>query len=68
MRAGRSQWVGAARARREALGVVADLVPIPQDVNAMFMINTGGAAGPLRMMDQVGLGADIRDGCCCPTG
>lgn len=41
--------------KREALAVVAEGVSTPQDVDAMFMINTGAAAGPFRMMDQVGL-------------
>lgn len=41
--------------KREALQVVAEGVSSPQDVDAMWKINMGAPAGPLRMMDQVGL-------------
>ena len=44
-----------AAARRECLRVVAQGVSTPQEVDRMFQINTGAAAGPFRMMDQVGL-------------
>jgi len=41
--------------KRESLEVVAEGVSTPQDVDRMFQVNTGSAAGPFRMMDQVGL-------------
>lgn len=41
--------------KRESLAVVADGVSTPQDIDEMFTVNTGAAAGPFRMMDQVGL-------------
>ncbi|MFH9428250.1 3-hydroxyacyl-CoA dehydrogenase family protein [Streptomyces sp. NPDC017615] len=41
--------------KREALSVVADGVSTPEDVDRMWMINTGLKGGPFRMMDQVGL-------------
>ncbi|MEU3964744.1 3-hydroxyacyl-CoA dehydrogenase NAD-binding domain-containing protein [Streptomyces buecherae] len=41
--------------KREALAVVAEGVSTPEDVDEMWRINTGLAAGPFRMMDQVGL-------------
>jgi 3-hydroxybutyryl-CoA dehydrogenase len=41
--------------KRECLEVVAEGVSTPQEVDRMFEINTGSAAGPFRMMDQVGL-------------
>ncbi len=41
--------------KRESLEVVAEGVSTPQEVDRMFEINTGSAAGPFRMMDQVGL-------------
>ncbi|MBT1624487.1 3-hydroxyacyl-CoA dehydrogenase family protein [Curtobacterium flaccumfaciens pv. oortii] len=41
--------------KRESLAVVADGVSTPEDVDAMFAVNTGSPAGPFRMMDQVGL-------------
>jgi 3-hydroxybutyryl-CoA dehydrogenase len=44
-----------AAVKRESLEVVAEGVSTPQDVDQMFQINTGSAAGPFRMMDQVGL-------------
>lgn len=49
--------------KREALSVVADGVSTPEDIDKMFVINTGAAAGPFRMMDQVGLDVvlDIED-------
>ncbi|MFJ8545004.1 3-hydroxyacyl-CoA dehydrogenase family protein [Streptomyces sp. NPDC093586] len=34
--------------------MVAEGVATPQDVDSMWMINTGAQAGPFRMMDQVG--------------
>ncbi|MGN7191405.1 MULTISPECIES: 3-hydroxyacyl-CoA dehydrogenase family protein [unclassified Curtobacterium] len=49
--------------KRESLAVVADGVSTPEDVDAMFRINSGAPAGPFRMMDQVGLDVvlDIED-------
>jgi len=44
-----------AAVKRESLEVVAQGVSTPQEVDRMFQINTGSAAGPFRMMDQVGL-------------
>jgi 3-hydroxybutyryl-CoA dehydrogenase len=44
-----------AAVKRESLEVVAEGVSTPQEVDRMFEINTGSAAGPFRMMDQVGL-------------
>jgi 3-hydroxybutyryl-CoA dehydrogenase len=44
-----------AAVKRESLEVVAERVSTPQEVDRMFRINTGSAAGPFRMMDQVGL-------------
>ncbi|WP_274918502.1 3-hydroxyacyl-CoA dehydrogenase family protein [Streptomyces sp. WZ-12] len=41
--------------KRESLSVVAEGVSTPQDVDAMWRINTGLSAGPFRAMDQVGL-------------
>lgn len=41
--------------KRESLAVVAEGVSTPEDVDRMFMVNTGAPAGPFRMMDQVGL-------------
>ncbi|MEU9358527.1 3-hydroxyacyl-CoA dehydrogenase NAD-binding domain-containing protein [Streptomyces sp. NPDC048301] len=41
--------------KREALSVVAEGVSTPRDVDAMWMINMGGVAGPFRTMDRVGL-------------
>ncbi|MFF8650132.1 3-hydroxyacyl-CoA dehydrogenase family protein [Streptomyces griseoluteus] len=41
--------------KREALAVVAEGVSTPEDVDRMWMINTGLEGGPFRMMDQVGL-------------
>jgi 3-hydroxybutyryl-CoA dehydrogenase len=41
--------------KREALEVVAEGVSTPQEVDQMYRINNGSAAGPFRMMDQVGL-------------
>ncbi|WP_052865362.1 3-hydroxyacyl-CoA dehydrogenase family protein [Streptomyces niger] len=41
--------------KRESLAVVADGVSTPEDVDRMFVVNTGAPAGPFRMMDQVGL-------------
>ena len=40
--------------KREALELVAEGVSVPEDVDAMFTVNTGNP-GPFRMMDQVGL-------------
>jgi 3-hydroxybutyryl-CoA dehydrogenase len=44
-----------AAVKRESLEVVAEGVSTPQDIDRMFQVNTGSAAGPFRMMDQVGL-------------
>jgi 3-hydroxybutyryl-CoA dehydrogenase len=44
-----------AAVKRECLEVVAEGVSTPREVDRMFEINTGSAAGPFRMMDQVGL-------------
>jgi 3-hydroxybutyryl-CoA dehydrogenase len=44
-----------AAVKRESLEVVAEGVSTPQEVDRMFQINTGSAAGPFRMMDKVGL-------------
>ncbi|HEY2500409.1 MAG TPA: 3-hydroxyacyl-CoA dehydrogenase family protein [Mycobacterium sp.] len=44
-----------AAVKRESLEVVAESVSTPQEVDRMFQINTGSAAGPFRMMDKVGL-------------
>jgi 3-hydroxybutyryl-CoA dehydrogenase len=41
--------------KREALEVVAEGVSTPAEVDEMYRINTGSAAGPFRMMDRVGL-------------
>jgi 3-hydroxybutyryl-CoA dehydrogenase len=41
--------------KRESLAVVAEGVARPEDVDGMFTINLGVAAGPFRMMDLVGL-------------
>lgn len=49
--------------KRESLAVVADGVSTPEDVEAMFRVDSGAPAGPFRMMDQVGLDVvlDIED-------
>jgi 3-hydroxybutyryl-CoA dehydrogenase len=44
-----------AAVKRESLEVVAEGVSTAQEVDRMFEINTGSAAGPFRLMDQVGL-------------
>jgi 3-hydroxybutyryl-CoA dehydrogenase len=44
-----------AAVKREALEVVAEGVSTPQDVDAMWQVNTGSGAGPFRLMDRVGL-------------
>jgi 3-hydroxybutyryl-CoA dehydrogenase len=44
-----------AAVKRESLAVVADGVSTPEDVDAMYVLNSGAAAGPFRMMDMVGL-------------
>jgi 3-hydroxybutyryl-CoA dehydrogenase len=44
-----------AAVKREALEVVAEGVSTPQEVDGMWQVNTGSAAGPFRLMDQVGL-------------
>jgi 3-hydroxybutyryl-CoA dehydrogenase len=44
-----------AAVKRECLEVVAEGVSTPQEVDRMWEINTGSAAGPFRLMDQVGL-------------
>jgi 3-hydroxybutyryl-CoA dehydrogenase len=41
--------------KREALEVVAEGVSTPEEVDQMYRINNGSAAGPFQMMDQVGL-------------
>lgn len=41
--------------KRESLEVVYEGVSTPQDVDGMWRINMGTAAGPFRMMDMVGL-------------
>jgi 3-hydroxybutyryl-CoA dehydrogenase len=41
--------------KRESLAVVADGVARPQDVDGMFKLNLGVAAGPFQLMDLVGL-------------
>lgn len=41
--------------KRESLAVVAEGVSVPEDVDAMFMLNSGVATGPFRAMDHVGL-------------
>ncbi|MEU5299395.1 3-hydroxyacyl-CoA dehydrogenase family protein [Streptomyces noursei] len=41
--------------KRESLAVVAEGVSTPQDIDAMWRINTGLTAGPFRAMDRVGL-------------
>ena len=41
--------------KREALEVVAEGVSTPQEIDQMYQINSGAAAGPFRMMDHVGL-------------
>jgi 3-hydroxybutyryl-CoA dehydrogenase len=43
-----------AAVKRESLGVVAEGVSTPQDIDQMFQLNTG-SPGPFRLMDQVGL-------------
>lgn len=49
--------------KRESLSVVADGVSTPEDVDAMWKVNTGTNAGVFQMMDQVGLDVvlDIED-------
>ncbi|WP_156685658.1 3-hydroxyacyl-CoA dehydrogenase family protein [Mycobacterium sp. Marseille-P9652] len=41
--------------KRESLAVVAEGVARPEDVDGMFKVNLGVAAGPFQMMDAVGL-------------
>lgn len=41
--------------KRESLAVVAEGVARPEDVDGMFKVNWGVAAGPFQMMDFVGL-------------
>ncbi|NMO05263.1 3-hydroxyacyl-CoA dehydrogenase family protein [Gordonia sp. TBRC 11910] len=41
--------------KRESLSVVAEGVARPEDVDGMFKINWGMAAGPFELMDRVGL-------------
>ena len=41
--------------KRESLAVVAEGVARPEDVDGMFKVNWGVAAGPFQMMDLVGL-------------
>jgi 3-hydroxybutyryl-CoA dehydrogenase len=44
-----------AAVKRESLEVVAEGVSTPAEIDQMFQVNTGSAAGPFRLMDQVGL-------------
>ncbi|MEU6770039.1 3-hydroxyacyl-CoA dehydrogenase family protein [Streptomyces sp. NPDC046759] len=44
-----------AAVKRECLELVAQGVSTPQDIDAIFRVNTGLERGPFRMMDQVGL-------------
>jgi 3-hydroxybutyryl-CoA dehydrogenase len=44
-----------AAVKREALEVVSEGVSTPQEVDRMWQVNTGSAAGPFRLMDKVGL-------------
>jgi 3-hydroxybutyryl-CoA dehydrogenase len=41
--------------KRESLAVVAEGVARPEDVDGLFRVNLGTAAGPFQMMDMVGL-------------
>jgi 3-hydroxybutyryl-CoA dehydrogenase len=41
--------------KREALGVVAEGVARPEDVDGMYKLNLGAPAGPFQLMDLVGL-------------
>lgn len=41
--------------KRESLEVVAEGVSTPEDIDKIFMVNTGAPGGPFRLMDQVGL-------------
>jgi 3-hydroxybutyryl-CoA dehydrogenase len=41
--------------KREALGVVAEGVARPEDVDGMYKLNLGSPAGPFQLMDLVGL-------------
>jgi 3-hydroxybutyryl-CoA dehydrogenase len=41
--------------KRESLAVVAEGVARPEDVDGMYKLNLGAAAGPFQMMDLVGL-------------
>lgn len=41
--------------KRESLAVVAEGVSTPEDIDRIFMVNTGSPGGPFRLMDQVGL-------------
>jgi 3-hydroxybutyryl-CoA dehydrogenase len=41
--------------KRECLDVVATGVSTPEDVDRIFMVNTGVTMGPFREMDQIGL-------------
>lgn len=41
--------------KRESLAVVAEGVARPEDVDGLFRVNLGVAAGPFQMMDAVGL-------------
>ncbi|RWA21076.1 hypothetical protein MBRU_15320 [Mycolicibacterium brumae DSM 44177] len=41
--------------KREALSVVAEGISTPEDVDAMWRVNSGSAQGPFQMMDHVGL-------------
>lgn len=41
--------------KRECLAVVAEGVSTPADIDRMWQVNTGAAAGPFRLMDAIGL-------------
>jgi 3-hydroxybutyryl-CoA dehydrogenase len=41
--------------KRESLAVVAEGVSTPQEIDAMWAVNTGRPGGPFRAMDKVGL-------------
>lgn len=41
--------------KRECLDVVATGVSTPEDIDRIFMVNTGVSMGPFREMDQIGL-------------
>ena len=41
--------------KRECLEVVAEGISTPEDIDRIFMVNTGISMGPFREMDQIGL-------------